>query len=303
MSTTPPSEHPPTKATPTAKVHLVTHDDVVKALKNGHKLPIDADTSGTLPGGPQGQPDPDSSESAAAVHSHIRTIVQPSTSYPYRTVGKIFAGREGDNTTLWTGAGVMVGPNLFLTSARIVPKSEIGNNFWMRFAPAQKESAAPLGWAYVDEIYGYQNSVTGVSGLDYMVCRLVFPMGRDNTGWVGSFWADKLDDYIGVLYDIFGYPNHPATNPNGLFMDVQHDIRFLSFTLEPNSKGKRILTEGARPLPGAVGGPMWADFNGAIRVVGVVSGPNTNRQYLVAGGEPMVDLIKYGLLNWPVPPA
>jgi V8-like Glu-specific endopeptidase len=280
MSASPQTEPPATKVPPIVKVELVTHEDVVEALKGDHKLPVDEDVSGTLPGGPQGPPD-EGPDADPAVHT--RTIVGPSTFFPYRTVGKIFAGRGGDNTPIWTGAGVIVGPNMVLTSARIIPKSELGN-WWMRFVPAQKESTAPLGSSFVDSMYGYQNSVTGISGLDYMVCRLVSPLGRDNTGYVGTFSSDKLDDYIGTLYDIFGYPNHPSTNPNGLFMDVQHDCRFLSFTFEANSKGKRILTDLARPLPGAIGGPMWASFNADVRVVGVVSGPNTNRQYLVAGG-------------------
>ncbi|KAK0645395.1 hypothetical protein B0T16DRAFT_390013 [Cercophora newfieldiana] len=304
MSTSPNPETPVTTRTiPNVRVTLLNHKDVVAAL-NSIPDPTnnsDPDTVSTPSGGPGSPADPTTSTETDN-KSHILSPVALDTSWPYGCVGKIFAGRSPDfDNPIWFGTGVVVGPNVVLTAARIFPWSE--PNRYLRFVPAYRNGIHQLGDSYVSDIYGYGDSVTSVSGLDYMVCRLIEPLGRDWTGWIGTWASGRISDYSTTEYSLLGYPAHPSSNPSGVYMDVQHEIRTKDILQQGTSQGLRIYTD-ARALTGGEGGPLWALDGNRSRVIGVMSGPDANsvggRLAVVAGGIAMVDLVKYGLQNWPV---
>ena len=63
---------------------------------------------------------------------------------------------------------------------------------------------------------------------------------------------------------------------------------------------RRLLT-GVRPR-WLVGGPLWGGVEGQFRVVGIESGFENDfldpERTVFAGGEHMVNLVKYGWANW-----
>jgi hypothetical protein len=73
--------------------------------------------------------------------------------YLYNTIGKIFAGANLNFASpLWTGTGVLVGPDLLLTASHTVPWGQPG--WWMRFVPAYEFGNEPYGSSYVSDARG-----------------------------------------------------------------------------------------------------------------------------------------------------
>ena len=67
--------------------------------------------------------------------------------YPYSTMGKVFTHGGSGFNLIDQGSGVMVGPNIVLTSAHLVPW-EI-DPWGMYFVPAFRAGTEPFGGSWV----------------------------------------------------------------------------------------------------------------------------------------------------------
>lgn len=228
-----------------------------------------------------------------------RSIVTNEQAWPWRTIGKVFVGANANfNAPLWTGSGVLVGRNLLLTAGHVAPWGMNGG--WMRFVPAFKNGAEPFGSAYVERWYGYHEAGE-VNGKDYVICKLNRVLG-DTVGWLGSQSFGSDSSYYGGSWISVGYPSEPGTNPGANYMVVEQPVKIVDVDDE-GSDGKE-LESSMYSLGGWSGGPLWASMSGQNKVIGIMSGNETDflqpRYTVSAGGIAMVRLVKYGMANWPV---
>lgn len=227
-----------------------------------------------------------------------RHAVTNAKAYPWRTIGKVFVGRDLNfNSHIWWGSGVLVGKNLLLTAGHVAPWGLPG--WWMRFVPAYNNGSEPPEYpsSYVESYRGYHQEGE-VNGLDYVICKLYTPLGN-TVGWMGSRSFGNDDGYLKGSWTSVGYPSEP-TNPNGLLMIVENNVKIVDVDNE-GSTGKE-LESSLYSLGGWSGGPLWAYLDNQPRVVGVMSGDETDflqpRHTVSAGGRAMVDLIQWGWSNW-----
>jgi V8-like Glu-specific endopeptidase len=222
-------------------------------------------------------------------------------SYPWGTVGKLFAGSDTMGSRVRVCSGVLVGPNLLLTASHCVPWD--GNNWWMRFIPAYSDRnlapgstyRAPYGESYVSDFYGFRNT-DEVTGLDYAICRLYTRLG-ENAGWMGSQSYGEDDPYEDGSWNSVGYPtNFFGGHRPAVEFGVQVD------DIDNEGDGREIETR-IYTADGWSGGPLWGWIAGDAKVIGVLSGAEKDfldpTRDVYAGGSPMVDLVKFGFANWP----
>lgn len=210
--------------------------------------------------------------------------------YPWRTVGKVFSRGDGFGMG---GSGVLVGPNLLLTASHVAPWG-VGN--WsMEFIPGFRAGTAPpFGNSFVREFRGYRIG-TSPTGYDYVVCRLFNPLGN-SLSWMGTQSWGNDDEYYRRRFTSSGYPDsfggRPAVEFNIGVVDIDND-----------DPGKEIELPIGHPLTaGWSGGPLWFFAGQSPIVVGVQSGAEKDgfdpRRNVTAGGNGMVELVKFGLANW-----
>jgi hypothetical protein len=209
--------------------------------------------------------------------------------YPWCTVGRVrnSLGRQG--------TGVMVGPNLMMTAGHVAPWGQ--SPWWMEFTPAFRAGDAnpPFGVSFVSQYRGF-NPNGSVTGTDYVVCRLMQPLGRA-VGWMGSRWWSNDDEYERRTYVSHGYPGTFAGR-----MAAEFDIRLAD--IDNDSPGLELEIPLRPDIgPGWSGGPLWLPGEGNT-VVGIRSGREKDfldpTRGVYAGGRALVDLVKFGLANWPV---
>ncbi len=227
--------------------------------------------------------------------SVVEAAEAESFSYPWRTVGKVFS--TGGPTGAEGGSGVLVGPNLMLTASHVAPW---GDGPWsMEFIPAFRNgdpNPRPFGSSFVQSFHGYQTEPE-VSGLDYVICKLYNPLGNA-LGWMGSqSWGDE-DEYFRRHYTSSGYPDSFGGRPA-----VEFDVGLRD--IDSDSPGLELEHFIGHPLTaGWSGGPLWFFDGASPTVVGIHSGSEKDefdpRRNVKARGGALVDLVKYGLANWPV---
>lgn len=221
------------------------------------------------------------------------------SNWPWGLVGKIFTSGG------WVGSGALIGPRLVATAGHVVPWGS--GPWWMRFVPAffDGNSLHGAGFeSYVSDARGYDTG-GDVTGYDYAVLRLYQPLGS----WLGYFgfngysssWED--DPYWTVL----GYPGAVAS---GQRPSYQNGVS--TFDDDSDANGGRELETKADMTPGNSGGPMFGWWSGDPRLVGVVSGEETDwtpgfwpwewgdteRGNVVAGGSGFTNLMAWGRSNW-----
>lgn len=241
-------------------------------------------------------------------HEPTRTFLEPRTrdqsdtldagsaphlAFPWQTFGKVFSsggpsGGEG-------GTGVLVGPNLVLTSSHVAPW---GASSWtMEFIPGLDGTfPGPFGSSFVSQFHGVRTEPE-VSGLHYVICRLFTPLGNA-LGWMGAQYWGNEDEYYRRRFTSSGYPDSFNLRPA-----VEFDIGVVD--LDGDGDGLEIELPIGHPFgPGWSGGPLWCFDGGQAKVVGIHSGSEKDgldpRRHVEAGGKHMVDLVKFGLANWPV---
>ena len=221
--------------------------------------------------------------------------------WPWGLVGKVFTSGG------WVGSAALIGPRLIATAGHVVPWG--GGSWWMRFVPAYYNGMSLHGAgveSYVSDARGYD--VNGsVTGYDWAVCRLYEPLGD----WLGYFGYNgysnswENDPYWTVL----GYPGAVA---GGQRPSWQGSVS--SFDTDGDSNGGLEIETRADMTPGNSGGPMFGWWSGDPRLIGVVSGEetdwspgfwpwqwgNTTRGNVVAGGSGFTNLMAWGRTNWPL---
>jgi V8-like Glu-specific endopeptidase len=214
-------------------------------------------------------------------------------SWPWGLVGKVITSGG------WTGSGALVGGRTLITAGHVVPWGQPG--WWMRFIPAYYNGVSLHGAgieSYVSDAYGYD--VDGdVTGYDWAACRLYNPLGD----WLGYFgyngYSDSWED--DPYWSIIGYPGAVAGGQRPSF---QGSVSV--FDDDGDSNGGRELETKADLTPGNSGGPMFGWWNGDPRIIGVVSGQETDYSFpfswekgnVIAGGSGFTDICAWARSNW-----
>lgn len=221
-------------------------------------------------------------------------------SWPWGLVGKVFTS-DG-----FTGTGALIGPRLVATAGHLVPWGQPG--WWMRFIPAFYDGVSLHGAgveSYVSDARGYD--VDGnVTGYDWAVCRLYEPLGS----WLGYFgyngYSSSWNNH--PYWVVLGYPSAISA---GRRPSWERSISV--FDVDSDSNGGKELESRADMTPGNSGGPMFSWWDGDPRLVGVVSGEETDwtpgfwpwewggteRGNVVAAGSGFTSLMAWGRTNWP----
>lgn len=205
--------------------------------------------------------------------------------FPMCTVGIVF------NSNGKRGSGVLVGPNLLLTAGHVAPWG--ASNWSMEFVPAYRNGNRPFGSSFVQAYRGF-NTNNGVTGHDYIICKLFNPLGNA-LGWMGTRSFASEGDYTNKRYVSSGYPGSlgqiPAVELDMGIRDIDDDSpgRELEFALRVNLG------------PGWSGGPLW-QHTAQPYAVGVLSGQEKDgldpTRLVYAAGSAMVDLVNFGHANW-----
>jgi hypothetical protein len=139
------------------------------------------------------------------------------TSYPWGCVGKIY------NSDGFQGSGALVGENLVVTAAHVVPWNSIAaGSWWMRFVPAYFNGTSLFGSgveSYASDVRAINNGNT-VSGYDWAIMKLYNPIGT-TTGWFGyNGWSSDWEkqNYWTVL-DRARIPNRSRGRRDAIVAD------------------------------------------------------------------------------------
>jgi V8-like Glu-specific endopeptidase len=221
--------------------------------------------------------------------------------YPWRCTGRIFTYTSWPTPNwAWWGSGALIGPRHVLTAGHVAPW---GSQSWaMLFIPAYWDGGSIFGagaTSYVSDYRGWNTG--GGTAHDSCVLRLYQPLGNQ-LGWMGSRTYDSGWEG-GNYWALTGYPgaiagaNRPAFQTGVAVLDDDED------------GDAQQLEHHGDSSPGESGGPMFGFWNDGPHAIGTTSGGETisggflgignEDNNIAAGGNAMVDLVKWGLSNWP----
>ena len=221
--------------------------------------------------------------------------------YPWRCTGRIFTYTSWPTPNWsWWGSGALIGPRHVLTAGHVAPW---GSQSWaMLFVPAYWDGASIFGAgasSYVSDYRGWNTG--GGTAYDSCVLRLYEPLGNQ-LGWIGTRTYDGAWEG-GNYWVLTGYPgaiagaNRPAYQSGVAVLDDDED-----------GDAQQIEHHGDSS-PGELGGPMFGFWNDGPHAIGTTSGGETisggflgigdEDNNIAAGGNAMVDLVKWALANWP----
>jgi V8-like Glu-specific endopeptidase len=221
--------------------------------------------------------------------------------YPWRCTGRIFTYTSWPTPNWsWSGSGVLIGQRLVLTAGHVAPW---GSQSWaMLFIPAYWDGASVYGAgasSYVSDYRGWNTG--GGTAYDICVLRLYQPLGTQ-LGWIGSRTYDG--DWEGGNYWVLtGYPGAIAGANRPVY---QSGVPVLD---DDEDGDAQQLEHHGDSSPGESGGPMFGFWDDGPHAIGTTSGGETisggflgigdEDNNIAAGGSAMVDLVKWGLSNWP----
>lgn len=223
--------------------------------------------------------------------------------YPWCCIGKVMVTASyelfGFSYTInKSGTGSMIGRNLMVTAAHVVP---YGAKDWtIEFIPAQSTTYAPnqpFESAFVTTFRQHKKA-KAVTGYDIAICKLDRPLG-DLTGWFGYGYSNDDDFYYDASFFSAGYPGI-YYNADEMLPEYNIKVRDID---SDSYNGKEIETD-AFTNKGWSGGPLfsWINHHPFPIVVGVLSGREKDllnpTHSVFAGGRRLVDLVNYGLNNW-----
>lgn len=208
-----------------------------------------------------------------------------------------------------------------LTASHCIPWKLNPKTISMRFAPAYKNGAEAFGSSLVSRCmvvtkpFG-NNELQRPWGLDYAICQLVEPLGKQ-TGWLGTqSWNDNKW-YHNQQWASGGYPTERAKGYDGEFQITASNITFHDIDVEAGD-GKELESANFA-AHGWSGGPLWGYSGGVPTIVGVTSGYEQdckgresdreckltdfttdllNVHGVFAGGKFMTDLVVYAKAKW-----
>jgi hypothetical protein len=172
----------------------------------------------------------------------------------------------------------------------------------MRFVPDYYDGVSLHGAgveSYVSDVRGYDTS-GDVTGYDWAVCRLYTPLGS-SLGYFGyNSYSDSWNN--SPYWTLLGYPTGVAF---GRRPSWQGSVSI--FDVDGDSNGGSELESRADATPGKSGGPLFGWWSGDPRVIGVVSGEETDWIFpfgsemgnVIAGGSGFTNLMAWGRTNWP----
>jgi len=210
-------------------------------------------------------------------------------------VGKVF------NSSGFYGTGSLVGDRLLITAGHMVPWTD--NPWWMLFVPASYDGSSLYGagvQSYVSDVQGY-NVNGNVTGYDWAICRLYEPLGA-SLGYFGYNGYSSSWNNTGYWSNI-GYP--------GDIDNAQRPAFQSGFTIDDtdgdSNGGEELETENADLNHGNSGGPIFGWWGNDPRIVGVVSGQETewdwfsqNNDNVFASGDGFTNLCAWGRTTWPL---
>ena len=208
------------------------------------------------------------------LHDHREVLVDER--WPWCAVGQVH-GSHGATAT-----GMLVGPDLVLTSRHAMPWAD--DDCWVRFVAGRGEREGVLE-SYAHAVVAYQPLSGRHDELqvaeDFAVLRLRQPLGL-TLGWAGTQAYDPAWDggayWISVQYagDVAGGARPAVEVGVALEQDDQ----------PPAGAGIRHLRTAAGFIRGASGGPIIGWFGDEPRIVAVVSGEDLTggvHNYVAAG--------------------
>ena len=216
--------------------------------------------------------------------------------WPYGLIGRI------ETSDGYSGSGVLVGDRVVVTAGHMVPWG--ASSWWMRFVPAYYDGVSLHGAgveSYVSDTHGY-DAAGEVAGYDIAVLRLYEPLGN----MLGYFGFNGYDEDWNdePWWSIIGYPGAVAS---GLRPSFQDGISIWDVD-DDDHGGEELESQTADVTDGNSGGPMYAWWGNDPRVIGVVSGAETDYQFpfgsersnVMAGGSCLGNLIAWARSTWPL---
>jgi V8-like Glu-specific endopeptidase len=218
------------------------------------------------------------------------------TSFPWVCIGRLF---RPDGS--W-GTATLVGRSVILTASHVLAGLwQAGQPLTqtITFVPACFDNVSALGADWSSRVVNIAawETIQSVDGYDMAICQLDKPMGE----WLGSLGARTYDDawedlgvwaHAGYPYDLSMGGQRPSFE---LGISVHDDDSDSFDTLEVETR--------ADAASGQSGGPLWGVFqDGGHQVIGTMSGVEDNfleaKNALFAGGNGLVNLIRWGRDNW-----
>jgi len=198
------------------------------------------------------------------------------------------------------GTGFLVGENLVITAAHIVPWDLLGKpEGQITFVPAYWHGVSTLGWNWwstvaPNGVIGYKNS-SDVTGYDWALLRLNVPLGK-SLGYFGyngylSSWQNQ------PWWTIVGYP---LAVKSGMEPSWQWQVSVIDD--DADDHGGVELETYADVTEGNSGGPMFGMWGSEPRAIGACSGEELEFfqgwSNVFAGGAGFTNLIAWGRQNW-----
>ena len=185
-----------------------------------------------------------------------RTRINPTTSYPWTTVCKLYMRfPDGSN---WIASGVIVNRKYMLTAGHCVYSA--ANGGWasqIRVVPAQNGSYAPYGSAYATYMRSYVGW-TRDRNFDYDLALVTLDRNiGTSTGWLGYAALSSIN---GMTVNTAGYPGDRDGGAN---------MYFTSGTISSSSSLTYYTYMDIKG--GQSGSGVWRLLNGNRHVIGVVS--------------------------------
>ena len=210
------------------------------------------------------------------------------TSFPYRCIG-----------TLGGGTAALVGKNIVLTAAHVIPWQSINNGTWnLRFTALNNNGTSLLGVGHSSRVTGiaYWEQISNrVAGYDMAICRLEDNLG-DKLSYFGTVrYNDDWEDE--EIFTIVGYPSDMS---NGRRPVIQEDVAVIDD--DSDSYGTTEVETEADVSKGNSGGPLWRTYSNEPRIVGICSGAqdeysfpwHTKTRIVFAGGNGLNRLVRWG---------